>query len=250
VAKTRVKSDSTSGTNADSQGLKRLGGGRWQSRDERFTIEQQSGRWVIVDAEQTDDLGLPLVRGPFRSLTDAKAEIAEARVAGPAESPLSERLKEAARDRKAASKQRTDDAGDGGKGAGARKKVRAEPEATEPAWLGALESPDRRRARQAIKALEAAGVRDPEGIARRDLVGDVPAIAAAAVASRLATVLTAAEDRDDDPARVAEAVVAALADGHDRDLDVRWRLVDGDGRPIQISDSELKAALDRARKER
>jgi hypothetical protein len=49
---------------------------------------------------------------------------------------------------------------------------------------------------------------------------------------------------------VAEGVVAALADGHDRDLDVRWRLVDGDGRPIQISDSELKAALDRARKER
>ena len=47
------------------EGLKRLGGGRWQTRDERFTIEPQSGTWVLVDAEQTDDLGLPLVRGPF-----------------------------------------------------------------------------------------------------------------------------------------------------------------------------------------
>jgi hypothetical protein len=58
------------------ESLKRLGGGRWQTRDERFTIEPQSGTWAVVDAEETDDLGLPLVRGPFRSLTDAKAAIA------------------------------------------------------------------------------------------------------------------------------------------------------------------------------
>ena len=57
----------------DAGSLKRLGGGRWQTRDERFTIEPQSGTWVLVDGEQTDDLGLPLVRGPFRSLTEANA---------------------------------------------------------------------------------------------------------------------------------------------------------------------------------
>ncbi|MFI5200311.1 MAG: hypothetical protein ACHQXL_08065 [Candidatus Limnocylindrales bacterium] len=55
----------------DETALKRLGGGRWQTRDERFTIEPQSGTWVVVDSEQTDDLGLPLVRGPFASLTAA-----------------------------------------------------------------------------------------------------------------------------------------------------------------------------------
>ena len=54
------------------EGLKRLGGGRWQTRDERFTIEPQSGTWVVVDAEQTDELGLALVRGPFGSLGAAK----------------------------------------------------------------------------------------------------------------------------------------------------------------------------------
>ena len=69
-------------------GLKRLGAGRWATRDERFTIEPQSGTWAVVDAEQTDDLGLPLVRGPFGSLREAKAAIADARAHGPAESPL------------------------------------------------------------------------------------------------------------------------------------------------------------------
>jgi dihydrofolate reductase len=72
----------------DDTSLKRLGGGRWQTRDERFTIEPQSGTWVVVDAEQTDDLGLPLVRGPFASLAAAKDAIAVARRVEPGESPL------------------------------------------------------------------------------------------------------------------------------------------------------------------
>ena len=79
----------------DDRSLKRLGGGRWQTRDERFTIEPQSGTWVLVDSEQTDDLGLPLVRGPFRSLTEAKAAVEGARGAAAPESPLAERVKEA-----------------------------------------------------------------------------------------------------------------------------------------------------------
>jgi dihydrofolate reductase len=72
----------------DDSSLRRLGGGRWQTRDERFTIEPQSGTWVVVDAEETDDLGLPLVRGPFPSLTAAKDAITGARSGGPSESPL------------------------------------------------------------------------------------------------------------------------------------------------------------------
>src|SRR5258705_9390415 len=79
----------------DDRSLKRLGGGRWQTRDERFTIEPQSGTWVLVDSEQTDDLGLPLVRGPFRSLTEAKAAVEGARGAAAPESPLADRVKEA-----------------------------------------------------------------------------------------------------------------------------------------------------------
>ena len=85
----------------DDGSLKRLGGGRWQTRDERFTIEPQSGTWVVVDAEQTDDLGLPLVRGPFASLTAAKEAIAKARETEPAVSPLAAQLAEL-RERRAA----------------------------------------------------------------------------------------------------------------------------------------------------
>ena len=80
----------------DAGSLKRLGGGRWQTRDERFTIEPQSGTWVLVDGEQTDDLGLPLVRGPFRSLTEAKAAVEAARGTAAPESPLADRVKKTA----------------------------------------------------------------------------------------------------------------------------------------------------------
>src|SRR5262245_23761253 len=77
---------------AADESLKRLGGGRWQTRDERFTIEPQSGTWAVVDAEESDDLGLPLVRGPFRSLTEAKAAIASARTSEAPASPLAGRI--------------------------------------------------------------------------------------------------------------------------------------------------------------
>jgi uncharacterized protein YciI len=82
---------------ADPQALRRLGGGRWQTRDERFTVEPESGTWVVVDAEATDELGLPLVRGPFRSLTDAKAAMEAARSGGVVSSPLQERIEEVKR---------------------------------------------------------------------------------------------------------------------------------------------------------
>ena len=77
---------------SETASLKRLGGGRWQSRDGRFTIEPQSGTWVVVDGERTNELGLPLVRGPFPSLTAARADIEAARSEGDASSPLASRL--------------------------------------------------------------------------------------------------------------------------------------------------------------
>ena len=82
---------------AGSDALKRIGGGRWETRDGRFQIEPQSGTWVIVDTTQTNEFGLPLVRGPFASLGAAKDAIEEARTEGPAESPLAERIEEVKR---------------------------------------------------------------------------------------------------------------------------------------------------------
>ena len=65
----------------------------------------------------------------------------------------------------------------------------------------------------------------PKSIVRRDLAGGVPALAAHAIAIRLAAL-----PDDAPPADVAEL----LAEGRDEALGVRWRIVDGDGRPIVI----------------
>jgi hypothetical protein len=236
---------------ADDSSLKRLGGGRWQTRDERFSIEPQSGTWVVVDAEQTDDLGLPLVRGPFRSLTDAKDAIADARSSPPAASPLADRIGR----RKATPEAPPPARPARGKGAtvaesppAPRKRAKApeEPPArpdeeppAEPRWIAGLAPEARRHARRLIARLEAADAPDPEGMARRDIVGDVAAVAAFAVGRQLDGLGPEAE-----PGTVA----ALLAEGRDEELGVRWRLVDEDGRPIAIDPRKGGSARGRARR--
>jgi hypothetical protein len=235
-------------SDADDTSLKRLGGGRWQTRDERFTIEPESGTWVVVDAEQTDDLGLPLVRGPFRSLGDAKEAIAAARTSPPAASPLAGRVGrhkatspvdakpgQAKPGTPAAAPTRAARAGGA---AAAPPEGEPEPparppaEPAEPRWFAALEPDARRQARRMIARLEEAGAPDPEGMARRDIVGEVAAVAAFAIERKLEAL-----GPDADPA----AVAALLAEGRDDDLGVRWRLVDDDGRPIAIDPRKGKA---------
>lgn len=229
----------------DDESLKRLGGGHWQTRDERFTIEPQSGTWVVVDAEQTDDLGLPLVRGPFPSLTAAKAAIAGARTSEPATSPLAARLAKGGdaapkRTGPAAKPSKRADRAEG-RSAGAPSEPESKPDEreparsarasktaeppVEPAWIADLAAAERGKARRLIATLSEAGIGDAEGIVRRDLVGGVAALAAVAIARRLETL--------GDDARPA-AVAAELAEGRDEALGVRWRLVDGDGRPIVV----------------
>jgi hypothetical protein len=224
---------------AEDESLKRLGGGRWQTRDERFTIEPQSGTWAVVDAEQTDDLGLPLVRGPFPSLTAAKAAIASARTAQQAVSPLAgrvagapppgrpERRPERAtkRDRRSTTETERPAATKPAAKAADRAKDEAEDEAAEPTWFAELSGADRGRARRLIRTLATAGIADAEGIVRRDLAGGVPAIAAVGVSRALDAL---------GPDAAPDAVARALVEGRDAELDVRWRLVDGEGRPILL----------------
>ena len=203
------------------ESLKRLGGGRWQTRDERFTIEPQSGTWVVVDGEQTDDLGLPLVRGPFGSLGDAKEAIATARETEPAASPLTARVEEFRSRPKATS---ASTAAKPGKPVKAAKRAEAE-EPAEPRWLSDLEPDERRRARRVISALTKLEAPDPEGMVRRDIVGNVPVVASHAIVRAIRALKP-----DAPPAAIARL----LADGRDVELGVRWRLVDDEGRPISL----------------
>jgi len=101
----------------------------------------------------------------------------------------------------------------------------SEAEECEPGWLTDLEPAERGRARRLIARLRADDVADAEGLVRRDLVGDVPALAARAVGRRLAELGDDATPRD---------IAELLAHGRDEALGVRWRLVDGEGRPILL----------------
>jgi hypothetical protein len=237
----KAKAATEAATEGDAS-LKRLPGVGWQTRDGRFSIETASGTWSVTDAEQTDDLGLPLVRGPFRSLTEAKAAIETARSSGPATSSLTPRATDVTS--KAAAKPGA--AAPEAPAKPSRAKPRQQEEPAEPRWISELDAGDRRRARQLLRRLEDAGAGDVEGVVRRDLVGDVPTVARFAVARRLAAGLA-----DADPAVVKAAgrLLDVLADGRDEDLDVRWRLVDEAGRPIGITAGDVAAALKRSKRD-
>ncbi len=128
------------------EALKRLGGGRWQTRDARFTIEPQSGTWVVVDAEQVDDLGLPLVRGPFGSLGAAKDAIAEARASEPVTSPLAARAERIREDRRPRSAARSTTAKPAAPARSVRPPRPKSARSEEPRWITELD-PDSAQAR-------------------------------------------------------------------------------------------------------
>jgi hypothetical protein len=208
---------------ADEGSLKRLGSGRWQTRDGRFAIEPQSGTWAVVDSERTDELGLPLVRGPFPSLTAAKADIDAARAEGEATSPFAERL---------TAKPSATRRSEGGKGAKAPADATlatARPPA-EPAWLRSLDGAKRERARALIARLTKEGVEDAEALVRSDLVGGQPALARLAIRRALERTRTTKGSPAGDPD------VDMLLEGKDASLGVTWRLVDGEGRAIRRLD--------------
>jgi hypothetical protein len=232
------------------EALKRLGGGRWQTRDGRFSIEPQSGSWVVVDAEQTDDLGLQLVRGPFVSLAAAREAIEAARSGEAPVSPLAARIEEAGerprptRERKAPTRRSAQSAEPPTPATAqsprstprARVLAAAAPQGPparpapppEPDWVRGLRPASRTAARALIARLEAAGVERAEAIARAELVDGEPAIARMAVQRSVARASAAGGDRT----ALVERLLTLLTEGGDDELGARWRLVDGDDRPL------------------
>jgi hypothetical protein len=233
--------------------LKRLGGGRWETRDGRFAIEPQSGTWVVVDNDQTDDLGLPLVRGPFGSLTAAREAIESVRSTGPAESPLADRIRQAkaaappkpkppapaaalkqheGADPKAGASARPAKSGPSRKSPPAPPAPPEPPTPPEPApepkWLVDLKPADRRRARDLVERLEKVGISDALEVARAEVARNEPALARLALQRNLLKVI----DSTKSPGDAVRAAVKVVLGGRDGALDVRWRLVDDQGRPL------------------
>jgi GNAT superfamily N-acetyltransferase len=76
---------------ADEEKLKRERAGTYSTADGRFTIEQSATGWLLLDSEQTNELGLPLARGPFGTLDEARLAVAGARSGPGPISDLNER---------------------------------------------------------------------------------------------------------------------------------------------------------------
>jgi hypothetical protein len=229
--------------------LKRLGGGRWETRDGRFAVEPQSGTWVIVDNEQTDELGLPLVRGPFGSLTAAREAIEAARSEGPKASPLAERL-ELARGSGSGASTATKTAEPLKTTQPSKTRAVSPPPATEPPfeppeapppapepppeprWLRELEPADRRRARDLVARLERMGVEDPERVVRSEVADREPALARIAIERAVNRAVHGSKDAS----AAVHAAVRVILRGADVELGVGWKLVDDDGRRIEKVD--------------
>jgi hypothetical protein len=52
------------------------------SADERFEVSGANGSFYLADAARLDPLGLPSIRGPFRTLAEVRAAIEAADVDG------------------------------------------------------------------------------------------------------------------------------------------------------------------------
>jgi hypothetical protein len=173
---------------------------------------------MVVDGSQSDDLGLPLVRGPFRSLTAARQAIADALARGPSVSPLAEVVK--------ASKARPS--------ARSSKRDRSQPARPEPpkqresAWLAGLDPAKRHQADRLLRRLERAGATDAEAVARSELVDGRPAVAQFALERRIAAIVASAKDTD----TLIRDIVACIVSGQDATLEVGWKVTDEQGRPI------------------
>ncbi len=79
-------SRSNAATPDEDDALKRERAGSYRTKDGRFTVEQSSSGWMVLDAEAMNELGLPLARGPFATLDAAREAIPSAR-SQPAQAP-------------------------------------------------------------------------------------------------------------------------------------------------------------------
>jgi hypothetical protein len=56
--------------------IRRERAGRYRSADDRFVIEQAGSVWYLTDDARRDELGQPLVLGPYASLAEARDAMA------------------------------------------------------------------------------------------------------------------------------------------------------------------------------
>ena len=162
--------------------LVRKQAGTYRTADDRFEAQQSGGVWFLVDSAQTNELGQPLVQGPFATLNALRDALPDARRRTVKSVSVPKPAKARASDK-------------------ARRNAPAPPP---PSWIDRLPKADATAVRRLIGALEREGARDAERLVRRDRDGRRAEVASWLIGQRLAALV------DDLPAsqreRTAELV--------------------------------------------
>jgi hypothetical protein len=257
--------------------------GVYRSADDRFVVESDgSGRWYVRDEDVRDELGLARTTGPFANLAEAKSATEGLRARGPEPSPLATRIREVAegsqkqRAKGQSIRRRRPATGSDGRADQAEGQAISTPppparsQAARRTWLDELRERDpdlAASARAMIAGLERVGLDDADGIVRRDVLGDQPAVSERlliealrrAVAAELSPEALAAEahrrhidpERPDALSRLAvertlDVTLGILAD--DERLEGQpsrlpgWQLVErgGKARRVRVSRDDLE----------
>lgn len=64
---------------SDPDRLVRQEAGTYRTADERFEVRQTDAGWFLLDTTQHDELGQPLLRGPFPTLAASRDALSAAR---------------------------------------------------------------------------------------------------------------------------------------------------------------------------
>lgn len=167
----------TTDASPDPDKLVREEAGTYHTADGRFEARETAGEWFLVDAEQTNEFGQELIRGPFATLKALRAAIPGAREAKA--SRLRTRARLATR----------------------RGPPEVEPPPPPPSWIDGLSRADAARVRLLIRALEGEGVADADAIVHRDREGLFPTVAATLIQRRLDALVDDLPEKARRPAR-------------------------------------------------
>jgi len=190
---------------ADPNKLVRQSAGTYRTTDDRFEVNGGANHWFLIDTAQTDDLGQPLVQGPFATLDAVRDALPEARRAD-LKRPLKGGLAKVS-------------------GRAAKPKP---PPTPPPTWIDKLPASEARTVRAIIRALEREGIGDAEKLVQRDRQGLAPAVATRLLERRLEQILEELPAEGREPVRaLIRRVAAVLTDeGRSKDPLPGWVLVE------------------------
>ena len=178
----------------DPRALKREHAGRYVTADGRFAVQGEgAGSWYLTDTSRENELGLPLLEGPFATIDAARARIAALSPSTPAPRIPADTAVGAAPPHEPAAAS-AGPAADAGPPAdeGQQRPPPAEVPAPvpsphtppEPAWMSRLAPPDRERADALLAVLARLGINDP-ALVRREVEGNIPEVARLLLARRV-----------------------------------------------------------------